>query len=107
MKHVKMKIKEQFITLIEKGIKKHEYRICDQKNQDIKIGDIIVLVSNSNPKKYLKVIVESIEHYSCWEDALKDRWQEDFKGLYSTIHEIVNETKRYYSNSNYALRKKY
>ena len=51
MKHVKMKIREQFITLIEKGIKKHEYRINDPKNQDIKIGDIIVLISNNNSKR--------------------------------------------------------
>ena len=97
MKHVKMKIKEQFITLIERGIKKHEYRINDPKNQDIKIGDIIILVSNNNSKKYLKVIVASIEHYSSWEEALKDRWQEDFKGLYSTQEEVIKETQRYYS----------
>ena len=97
MKYVKMKIREHFISLIKSGIKKHEYRLANPKYSDIHVGDILLLISNQNPSYYTKVIVDKIEHYRNWDEALYNRWQNDFKGLYENYEELIKECKRFYT----------
>lgn len=97
MKFVKMKIRDYFISLIRNGIKSNGYRLADPEYVDIHIGDVLVLISNQDPQKYIKVIVDSIINYSNWDDALKDRWENDFKGLFKTYNDVIKECHRFYS----------
>ncbi|MDY4787893.1 MAG: hypothetical protein SO253_01080 [Bacilli bacterium] len=100
MKHIKFKIREHFISLTEKGIKKHEYRLADPKSKNINVGDILILVSNQNENNYVKVIVDAINKYPDWKSALQNYWQEDFNGLFSSFNDVLKECYRFYPKEN-------
>ena len=96
MKHIKMKTRDYYIPLIKSCIKKHEYRLADPKFAKICVGDTLILISNENPMNYAKVIVNKIEHYKTWDEALRNSWYEDFKGLFDTYDELISECQKYY-----------
>lgn len=54
MKYYHLKIRDKFINEIKNHRKKHEYRLGTEERQEIKIGDILVLISNTDPKIILK-----------------------------------------------------
>lgn len=93
MKHFPLKIRECFLPLIRDGRKKHEYRLATRK---VRVGDVLVLISNQNSQDYLKVLVSKVSHYSNWKDALIETWESDFKGLFNSLDELLNECKRFY-----------
>lgn len=97
MKYIKMKIRDHFISLIRKGTKTHEYRLANPKYDNIHIGDVLVLISNQNPQNYVKVIIDSIEKFSNWNDALHNRWKNDFDGLFGNFEEVLKECYRFYT----------
>ncbi len=96
MKLIKLKIRDHFISLIREGIKTNEYRLADPKYSDIRVGDILVLVSNQNPENYVKVVVDSITNYANWDSALKNNWKNDFKGLFDSYNDVMKECHRFY-----------
>ena len=65
-----LKIREKFLASIKQGKKTHEYRLATPERRKISIGDILVLVNNQDKKNYVKVVVEGIEIFSNWNDAL-------------------------------------
>ena len=97
MKYVKMKIREHFIPLINKDIKKHEYRLDEPKYADIHVGDVIILISDQNSRNYIKVVIDKIEHCNTWDEAFNNRWQDDFNGLFNSYEDLVKECKRFYT----------
>lgn len=96
MKIFRWKIKEQFLNSIESGVKQHEYRLLTEERQKVNVGDILILTSTTNKDKYVKVLVESIEKFTCWDEALNNYWQNDFPG-FSSIDEIKHECYKFYT----------
>ena len=92
-----MKIREHFISLIRKGTKTHEYRVVNPKYDNIHIGDVLILISNQDSENYVKVIIDSIEKFSNLNDALNNRWENDFKGLFGSFDEVLKEFHRFYT----------
>lgn len=96
MKTYYFKIREKYINSIVNGTKKREYRLANPERREIKVGDSIILISNQNRKNYIRVSVKSIRTYTSWYDALYEYWDEDFKGLYSSLEEALKECYRFY-----------
>ena len=97
MKHIRLKIRPQFLKPIIDGIKKHEYRLNKPERSNISNGDRITLVSNQNSNEFVVVVVRGIEKYPSWEEALKDNWKEDFGGLYNSLNEILSFCNKFYT----------
>lgn len=97
MKYYKFKIRPQFLDPIEKGVKKHEYRLNSLERSEIQNGDRIILVSNQNDNDFVVVSVKGTIKYPSWEEALKDNWEEDFKGTYETFDDVLNICSKFYS----------
>lgn len=92
-----MKIKEKYLNPIRNGIKKHEFRLATKERQTIRIGDILILVSNLNNFNYVKVTVKNVEHYENWEKCLEKYWKSDFKENFSSLDETLHECYKFYS----------
>lgn len=97
MKTYYFKIREKYIDSIINGTKKREYRLANPERREIKVGDSLVLISNQNKRNYIKVSIKSIKLYQTWYDALKEHWDEDFKGLYSSLEDALKECYRFYA----------
>ena len=91
-----MKIKPCFLELIKTGKKKHEYRLNTPDRRELSIGDKITLINNTNPKDTLEVVITDITTHKDWYSALKDYWEEDFKGLYDNLDDLINESNSFY-----------
>lgn len=96
MKHINLKIRPQFLDNIKNGNKKHEYRLNSPDKSNIKNGDRIMLISNQNSKDRVVVSIKGINKYANWEDALKDNWEDDFKGLCSNLEEALTICNKFY-----------
>ena len=96
MKTYYLKIKEKFISAVQTGKKKHEYRLASPERMAIKVGDTLVLVSNQNRRNYIRVTVKNITVYKDWEETLRMNWKEDFRGIFSDIESAVKECRRFY-----------
>lgn len=93
----KMNIKEEYLTLIKEGIKKHEYRLYNDKRKLINIDDYLLLVSCTNSNDFIKVRVTDIKVYKTWKDALFLYWKEDFNNMYSSLIDLINECDKFYN----------
>lgn len=94
MKYFPYKIRPHFLPLIRNGVKTHEYRLA---TNDIRVGDVLVLISNQDSSDYEKVIVKKIEHFTNWEEALYNTWENDFRGTFTSLEDIMKECRRFYS----------
>ncbi len=92
-----MKIRPQFLPLLKEGVKKNEYRLASPKYSNIHVGDILCLINNQNKEEFVKVVVNKIFVYKTWDEAFENRWEGDFRGLYSTYDELVKECHKFYS----------
>ena len=97
MKHVRFKIKPQFLNSIVSGVKKHEYRLNTPEREGLLNGDRITLVSNQNPNDFIVVTIRGIKKYTSWEEALKDNWEEDFKDQFNSFEEVLSVCSKFYS----------
>ena len=82
---------------IIKGIKKHEYRLNTIERANLKNGDRITLVSNQNSDDFVVVTIRGIKKYCSWEEALKENWEEDFKGQFNSFEEVLEICSRFYT----------
>ena len=80
----KMKLKESPFERIKKGTKKIEFRLYDEKRQQIKIGDQIEF--SKLPDLQEKLLVDVIELYK------ENTFEDLFRKLYSDEEEIVRKT---------------
>ena len=84
----KMKLKESPFERIKDGTKTVEFRLLDEKRQQIKIGDQIEF--SKLPDLEEKILVDVIELYR------DDKFENLFRKLYSDEEEIVRKTKAMY-----------
>ncbi|MBQ7673173.1 MAG: ASCH domain-containing protein [Alphaproteobacteria bacterium] len=96
MKTYYFKIRDKFIDSVRNGEKRHEYRLASIENREIKIGDNLILISNTNKESFVRTTVKGIRLYIGWEEALHDNWQEDFKDIFSSLDEALKECDRFY-----------
>ena len=97
MNHIRLKIRPQFLESITKGIKKHEYRLNTPEKSNLLNGDRITLVSNQDKNDSIVVVIRGIKKYFSWEEALKENWEQDFKGFSDTFEETLNICDKFYS----------
>ena len=90
-----MKIREKFIPEILAGNKKHEYRLASPERMQIKVGDVMVLVSKQNKRNYVRTSVKNIKVYKGWKEALESNWG-DFSNLYANLEEALRECYKFY-----------
>ena len=88
-----MHIKQIYLDLITSNIKKHEYRLANEKNRNIKINDVIALKSVETSKE-INVRIVSVEIFSSWLEALD---MNDFAGVYNSKEELLSEVNKFYS----------
>lgn len=96
MKTYYMKIRDKYIKEVRDGVKKHEYRLASPDRRAVRVGDNIILISNTDKKSYVRTTVKRITTYRDWKEALEKNWQNDFKNLYSTLEEALRECYRFY-----------
>lgn len=96
MKTYYMKIRDKYIKEVRDGVKKHEYRLASPDRKAVRVGDNIILISNTDKKSYVRTTVKRITTYRDWKEALEKNWQNDFKNLYSTLEEALKECYRFY-----------
>lgn len=97
MKHIRLKIRPKFLASIANGTKKHEYRLNTEDRAKIKNGDRLTLISNQEPSSFIVVTVRAKKTYPSWEEALKENWEEDFKGNFDSYDEVLKECYKFYS----------
>ncbi len=102
MKQFEMKIQPNYLQLVRAGVKKHEYRLNDEKRQQIQPGDSIRLVSNDNPNDYVVVEVLDRQVFPSWESALINYWQDDFSGTYYPFEDLMTLMSAFYSGQDIA-----
>lgn len=98
MKTFYLKIREKFISEIKNNRKKHEYRLATPERLSIKVGDLLVLISNQDRKNFVKTSVQSIKRYKDWESAISENWK-DFENLYSFIEEALKDCYKFYTKN--------
>ncbi len=98
MKTFYLKIREKFISEIKNNRKKHEFRLATPERLSIKVGDLLVLISNQDKKNFVKTSVQSIKRYKDWESAISENWK-DFENLYSSIEEALKDCYKFYTKN--------
>lgn len=97
METYKLKIRDRYILPIALGKKKHEYRLATEERKNIKIGDVLLLVSNLDKNVFVKAYVTKIENYSNWQDALCKYWKDDFYGVFNSFDDVLRECAKFYA----------
>ena len=92
-----MYILDKYLELIKAGIKKNEYRLYNEERRKIKIGDEIKLIANGDENNYIIVRVKNIFIYKDFNEAFKNRWENDFKDLYNNLDDLLNDCNKFYS----------
>ena len=85
----KMKLKESPFERIKNGTKIIEFRLFDEKRQQIKIGDKIEF--SKLPDLQEKILVDVIELYR------DDTFENLFRKLYNDEEDIIRKTKSMYN----------
>lgn len=96
MKTYYLKIRDKFISSVQQGIKKHEYRLASPERMQIKVGDTIVLISNQDKKKFIRTTVKKIKVYPGWKEALEENWKQDFQNVFSSLDDALKECFKFY-----------
>lgn len=67
-----MKLNEKPFNNIDKGIKKIELRLYDDKRAKINLNDFIIFHKTTDLAQTIKVKVTGLLRYNCFEDLFKD-----------------------------------
>ena len=92
-----LKIRPKFINLIRDNRKKFEYRLATPERKNIKVGDVLVLVSNQNKEDFIKVIVTDKKILDSWEEIIEQYWQIDLTNHYESKETALEECRKFYS----------
>lgn len=98
-----MKLNEKPFTNIDKGIKKIELRLYDEKRSTINLNDFIIFHKTTDLSQIIKVKVTGLLRYNSFEDLFKDvdfnicGPANDLSEKLNNIHKIysVEEEKKY------------
>lgn len=96
MKNYYLKIRDKYIKEIISKNKIHEYRLATPERNEIKVGDTLVMISNQDKNKFVKVTVKAKQIFKTWKDALMEYWQQDFKNLYNSLEDALYECYKFY-----------
>ncbi len=96
MKNYYLKIRDKYINQILSKQKTHEYRLATPERKEIKVGDTLIMISNQDKNKFVKVTVKAKKIFKSWKDALIEYWQQDFKNLYNSLEEALFECYKFY-----------
>lgn len=87
-----LKLYEENFEKLKAGNKLREYRLYDEKRQLIKIGDIIRFIKLPNKDEFLYANVINIEVFKTWQECYTKYFDEDFKNIYDSVEEVVEDT---------------
>ncbi|MEG2342269.1 MAG: ASCH domain-containing protein [Bacilli bacterium] len=96
MNYYNMKINDKFLDSVMTGVKTHEFRLNNAFNNNIIIGDKLVLISTTVANHLVKVTIKSIMKYKTWEEAISSNWN-DFKDVFIDIPAALKECSMFYS----------
>jgi hypothetical protein len=96
MKNYYLKIRDKYIDEIILKNKIHEYRLATPERNEIKVGDTLVMISNQDKNRFVKVTVKAKQIFKTWKDALIEYWQQDFKNLYNSLEDALYECYKFY-----------
>lgn len=85
-----MKINDSAFDRMNKGLKKREYRVNDEKRKKVRVGDVIEFHKISNMEEKILMNVKKIEYYKTLEEAVTLHFEEDFRDRYNDIGSAVN-----------------
>lgn len=96
MEH-KMKLQENYYYFIQKGTKRIEIRLFDEKRQNIKIGDTIIFLKESDLNESLKAKVIGLLRYQSFEDLFQDFDISILADKSINKKELMNTLEKFYS----------
>ena len=94
MKHI-MKVNDNAFERMKNGLKKREYRVNDDKRQQVRVGDIIEFHKITHPEEKILMDVKSIKCFKSLKDAISAHFEEDFSDRHNDIESTV---KSFYQN---------
>ena len=92
MENYVMDIKDEFIPLIENGIKRLDYRLNFDERDKISQGDRITYISSENKGKAINVIVRDVVFYNTWSEALNGEWKKNFGDRFDSKEKVEKES---------------
>lgn len=95
MQNHKMRLNEEPFVMIKNDIKDIEYRLNDEKRQQIQIGDTITFYKRPLEKEKIKVLVTDLKYYKNLLEMYSATFEKDFKDRYDTPQAVVNDTPYY------------
>lgn len=81
---------ENFET-VKSGQKRREYRLYDEKRQNIRPGDTITFY-NTESNERVTVLVENLHIYGDFKTCYQDFWEEDFADQGIMVEQLVQDT---------------
>lgn len=92
-----MRLHEEPYDMIASGIKDIEYRLNDEKRQQIKVGDSITFYKRPLEIDTIKVLVTDLKKYKNLLEMYAATFAKDFKERYDNPQAVVDDTP-YYTN---------
>ena len=80
--------------MINNGEKTIEYRLNDEKRQELRIGDIIVF-NKINSEESIRVIVLDLKYFPDLFSMYSATFENYLKDYYNNVQEVVNDTPYY------------
>jgi len=90
-----MRLHPEPFDLIESGIKTVEYRLNDEKRQELKIGDTIIFIRRESENKRLAVTITELKHYRDLLSMYTDSFDLYLSETYGTPQDAVIDTPYY------------
>jgi ASC-1-like (ASCH) protein len=87
-----MKLNPDAFEQIKNGTKIREYRLNDEKRQQIKLGDNIEFVKLPDLDESVCVEVEGLLLYKNWHSCYEDFFERDLSDRYENVDAVVKET---------------
>lgn len=100
MKHI-MKINANAFERMKLGIKLREYRVNDEKRQQVRVGDTIEFQKLPDLDEKILMDVKEIELYDSLDAAIESHFEEDFSDRHVDVIRTVNSfyDKGYYDKN--------
>lgn len=93
--NIKMRLHEMPFNMIKNGDKKIEYRLNDEKRQQLKVGDTITFFKRPLEEETLEVKIVDLKYYDNLLDMYKASFKEELSRLYDSPEEAVEDTEYY------------
>lgn len=92
---VVMRLNEEPFLRIKSGIKDVEYRVNDEKRQQLKVGDKITFYLRPLEQEKLEATITDLKYYKNLLDMYTDSFDRYLSGIYKSPQDAVDDTKYY------------